>query len=184
MSTRATGLLQTSSQSEAWAESYELPKSRESKPGQFQDFSLGVPGQKAIRMWVPQSNADNTIWGKVMASPKSGPWWILWIQSCLWFVLAPRVDALPWRTQKWVKVQDNRRGKSQGTFLSSQHFDNPNREHALYIWSKHCTRNARGWGLFDHQKPIVVRGCFTVMQGCFCWPFSLFVIFCYFFYCL
>jgi len=30
--------------------SYELAKSRESKPGQFRDFSLGVPGQKAIRM--------------------------------------------------------------------------------------------------------------------------------------
>jgi hypothetical protein len=32
---RATSLLQTSSQSEVWAGSYELPKSRESQPGQF-----------------------------------------------------------------------------------------------------------------------------------------------------
>jgi hypothetical protein len=47
---RATSFLQTSSQSEVWIESYELPKSQESKLGQFQDSSLGVPGQKAIRM--------------------------------------------------------------------------------------------------------------------------------------
>jgi hypothetical protein len=46
----------------------------------------------------------------------------------------------------------------------------------LYIWSAHYARSARGWGLFDHQKGTVVRGCF-------CWPFSLFVTFCYFFYC-
>jgi hypothetical protein len=47
---RATSLLQTSSQSEVWAASYECPKSRESKPGQFRDSSLGVPGIKAIWM--------------------------------------------------------------------------------------------------------------------------------------
>ncbi len=45
----------------------------------------------------------------------------------------------------------------------------------LYIWSAHYACSARGWGLFDHQKQSVVRGCF-------CWPFSLFVTFCYFFY--
>ncbi len=46
----------------------------------------------------------------------------------------------------------------------------------LYIWSAHYARSARGWGLFDHQKQ-------TVVQGYFCWFFSLFVTFCYFFYC-
>jgi hypothetical protein len=46
----ATTLLQTSSQSEVGARSYELPKSRESKPRQFRDSSLGVMGQKAIQM--------------------------------------------------------------------------------------------------------------------------------------
>ncbi len=35
---------------------------------------------------------------------------------------------------------------------------------------EHCIQNARGWRLFDHQKPTVVRGCF-------CRPFSLFVTF-------
>jgi hypothetical protein len=83
---RATSLLQTSSQSEVWARSYEFPKSRESKPGQFWDSSLGVPGIKAIWMRVPQSNVENTIWGKVVASPKSGPWWIKWVQGRPWLV--------------------------------------------------------------------------------------------------
>ncbi len=51
---------------------------------------------------------------------------------------------------------------------------------SLYIWSVHYARSAWGWGLFDHQKQTVVRGCFRVVRGCFCWPFSLFVTFCYF----
>jgi hypothetical protein len=76
---RATSLLSTSSQSEVWAGSYEFPKSRESKPGQFRDFSLGVPGIKAIWMQVRRSNAENTIWGKVVASPEFGLWWVKWV---------------------------------------------------------------------------------------------------------
>jgi hypothetical protein len=31
-----------------------------------------------------------TIRGKVVASPKSKPWWVLWVQGCLRFVLAPK----------------------------------------------------------------------------------------------
>jgi len=80
LSRRDTSLLQTSSQSEVWAGSYELPKSWESKPRQFRDSSLGVPGIKAIWMWVQRSNAENTIWGKVMASLESGPWWVKWVK--------------------------------------------------------------------------------------------------------
>jgi hypothetical protein len=83
---RSTRLLQTSSQSEVWVRSYKLPKSRESKPGQFRDSSLGVPGIKAIWMRAPQSNAENTIWGKVVASPESGPWWVKWVQGHPWLV--------------------------------------------------------------------------------------------------
>jgi len=29
--------------------------------------------------------------GKVVASPESGSWWVKWVQSCPWLVLAPRV---------------------------------------------------------------------------------------------
>jgi hypothetical protein len=47
----------------------------------------------------------------------------------------------------------------------------------LYIWSDHYTRKDAGWKLFDHKKDIVVIDSFPVVAGCFCWPFSFFVIF-------
>ncbi len=47
--------------------SYVRPKSRDSNPGQFRDSTLGVPGQKAIRMPPPRSNAEYTIGSKVVA---------------------------------------------------------------------------------------------------------------------
>jgi hypothetical protein len=86
LSRRATTLLQNSSRSEVWAKSYDIAKSQESKPGQYRDSTLGVPGQKAIWAWVRQSNAENTIWGKVVVSPESGPCWIQWVQGCPWLV--------------------------------------------------------------------------------------------------
>jgi hypothetical protein len=61
------------------------------RTGTILGLLLGSPETKAIRMWVPRNNAENTIWGKVVASPESGPWWVSWIQSCPWLVLAPRV---------------------------------------------------------------------------------------------
>jgi len=88
---KATSLLQTSSQSEVWPGSYELPKSRESQLGQFRDSFLGVPGIKAIWMRVPRSNTENNIWGKVVASPESGLWWVKGIQGCPWLVPTPKV---------------------------------------------------------------------------------------------
>jgi hypothetical protein len=91
LSRRATRLFQTSSQSELGAKSYERPKSQESKLGQFWDSTLGVPGKNAIWMQVRRWDAENTIWGKVVASPKSGPWWVKWVQGCPWLVLAPKV---------------------------------------------------------------------------------------------
>ncbi len=77
---RATTLVETLSRSEFGVRSYERPKSQESKPGQFRNFTLGVPGKRAIWMQVPWRAAENTIWGKVMASPESGLWWIKWVQ--------------------------------------------------------------------------------------------------------
>jgi hypothetical protein len=61
----------------------------ESNLGQFRDFSLGVSGKSAIRMWLPWSNAENTIWGKVVASPESRPWWVKWVQGHPWLVPTP-----------------------------------------------------------------------------------------------
>jgi hypothetical protein len=74
LSTRDTTLLQTASRSEVCLQSYGAPKSRESQLGQFQDSQVGVPGQKAIWMWAPWKGVEYTIKGKVVASPKSGPW--------------------------------------------------------------------------------------------------------------
>jgi hypothetical protein len=33
---------------------------------------------------------DYTIKGKVVVSPKFGPWWVLWIRVCLWWICAPK----------------------------------------------------------------------------------------------
>jgi hypothetical protein len=47
------------------------------KPGQFRDSTLGVSEQRAIWAWVRWSNAENTIWGKVVASTESR--WVQWV---------------------------------------------------------------------------------------------------------
>ncbi len=74
ISTRATTLLHTSSQSEVCIESYAPSKSRESQLWEFQDSHLGVLKQNAIWMPVPWPCIKYTIKGMVVASPKSGPW--------------------------------------------------------------------------------------------------------------
>jgi hypothetical protein len=49
-----------------------------------------------------------TIRGKVVVSPKSGPWWVLWVWVCPWLVLAPKVlqlctnQLVVWFVQIWV----------------------------------------------------------------------------------
>jgi hypothetical protein len=55
------------------------PKSRKSQLWQFRDSRLGVPGQKAIWMWTSWRGIEYNIRGKVVASPKSKLWWILWV---------------------------------------------------------------------------------------------------------
>jgi len=42
-------------------------------------------------MWASWRGIKYIIKGKVVASPKSGPWWILWVRICPWLVLAPKV---------------------------------------------------------------------------------------------
>jgi hypothetical protein len=51
---------------------------------------LGVLGQSDIWALVPWPGIKFTIRGKVVASPKYMPWWVLWIRVCLWFVHAPK----------------------------------------------------------------------------------------------
>jgi hypothetical protein len=91
ISTRATTLLQTSSKSEVCTQSYGGPKLRESQLWEFWDSHLGVSGQNVIWMWASWRGIEYTIRGKVMASPKSGSWWVWWVRVCPWLVLAPKV---------------------------------------------------------------------------------------------
>jgi hypothetical protein len=52
---------------------------------------LGVSGQNAIWMLVPWLTTEYTIRGKVVASPKFGLWWVLWVRVCPWLVHAPKM---------------------------------------------------------------------------------------------
>jgi hypothetical protein len=51
----------------------------------------GLRGQNAIWMLASWRGTKYTIRGKVVASAKFGPWWILWVRGCMWFVLAPKM---------------------------------------------------------------------------------------------
>jgi hypothetical protein len=42
-------------------------------------------------MWALWRSTQYIIRGKVVASPKFGSWWVLWVRVCSWFVLAPKV---------------------------------------------------------------------------------------------
>jgi hypothetical protein len=41
-----------------------------------------------LALWL---GTENNIRGKVVASPKSKPWWVLLVRVCPWFVGAPKV---------------------------------------------------------------------------------------------
>jgi hypothetical protein len=53
--------------------------------------NFGVQGQNDIWLLASWLGIENTIRGKVVASPKSGLWWVLWVRVCLWFICAPKV---------------------------------------------------------------------------------------------
>jgi hypothetical protein len=57
-------------------------------------FSLGSPETKYIWVLAPWLGIENTIKGKVATSPKSRPWWVLWVHVCPWFICAPKVFQL------------------------------------------------------------------------------------------
>jgi len=78
LSTRATTLLQTALRFKLFSQSYGAPKSRESQLAGFRDSHARVlresQERKAIWMWALWRGPEYTIRGKVVASPKSGPW--------------------------------------------------------------------------------------------------------------
>ncbi len=54
-------------------------------PGSLNRDNFGTPpwesrDKKAIRMCMWWSNAENIIWGKVVASLESRPWWVKWVR--------------------------------------------------------------------------------------------------------
>jgi len=55
----------------------------------------GLPFESPGTKWHlgagPMAKQKYTIRGKVVASPKFGSWWILWVRICPWFVLTPKV---------------------------------------------------------------------------------------------
>jgi hypothetical protein len=51
---------------------------------------LGVLGQNDIWVLVPWLGTKYIMRGKVVASPRFGLWWILWVCVCSWFVRAPK----------------------------------------------------------------------------------------------
>jgi hypothetical protein len=55
------------------------PKSQEFQLWEFRDSHLGVLGQNAIWVFVLWLGTNYTTRGKVVDSPKSGPWWVLWV---------------------------------------------------------------------------------------------------------
>jgi hypothetical protein len=94
LSMRATTLLKISPQSKVYTQSYEPRKLQESQFWEFQDSHLGVSEQNGIWVLAPWLSIKNTIWGKVVASPKSGPWWVLWVHGYPRFVRASKVFQL------------------------------------------------------------------------------------------
>jgi hypothetical protein len=50
--------------------------------------------KNAIWMWALWRGTKYIIRGKVVASPKSRPWWVLWVRGCPWFILTLKVFKL------------------------------------------------------------------------------------------
>jgi hypothetical protein len=68
-------------------QSYKSPKC-----GNFGTPTWESRDKKPFWMWP--SCTKYTIRGKVVASPKSRLWQVLWVRGCLWFILAPKVFKL------------------------------------------------------------------------------------------
>jgi hypothetical protein len=52
---------------------------------------VGASRQNDIWVLALWLGTKNTIRGKVVASPKSRPWWVLWVFACMWLVRAPKM---------------------------------------------------------------------------------------------
>jgi len=60
----------------------------------FENFgtsNLRVPGQNDTWVMAPWPSKKNIIMGKVVVSPQSGLWWVLWVRVYSWLVRATKV---------------------------------------------------------------------------------------------
>jgi len=54
---------------------------------------LEILGQNDIWVLASWPSIENIIRGKVVDSPKFGPWWVVWVHVCLWFVRASKCSS-------------------------------------------------------------------------------------------
>ncbi len=90
---RATTLIGTSFQLEVCTQNYEPLKSQESRESWVPTLGiLGFPFGSPKTKWHlgvgPMARHKVYLRGKVVASPKFGSWWVLWVHVCLWFIRA------------------------------------------------------------------------------------------------
>jgi hypothetical protein len=76
---------------EGLQEKLSAPKLWESQFWEFRNSNLGVRGQNDIWVLALWPSTKNTIRGKVMAFPKFGPWWVLWVRVCPRLIRALKV---------------------------------------------------------------------------------------------
>jgi hypothetical protein len=90
LSTRVTTLLWRSIQKVMGFQNHKNPNFEN-----FETPNLGVLRQNDMWVQAPWPSTENTtIKGKVVASPKSRLWWVLWILVCSWLVYASKVFQL------------------------------------------------------------------------------------------
>jgi hypothetical protein len=58
--------------------------------GNFETPTLESRDKNDIWVLVPWPGTKYIIRGKVVASPKFGSWWVLWIHGCMWFIREPK----------------------------------------------------------------------------------------------
>jgi hypothetical protein len=76
---------------------HEVMSCQSCKSPNFKNFrtpNLGILRQNDIWVQVPWPSTKNNIRGKVVASPMSGLWWVLWNHVCSWLVGASKVFQL------------------------------------------------------------------------------------------
>jgi hypothetical protein len=76
-----------------WRSSQEIMGVQSGESFNFGNYGIpNLESQEKYHLGVaPMANRKKHHKGKVVASPKSGSWWVLWVCVCLWFIYAPKV---------------------------------------------------------------------------------------------